>query len=217
MNSLNESPFDTGLDEELNLNGAVNNDLKWGLSHINEKDSARGFLKTLEGGLCIHSNIVSQLYSKYKFEHATGYKDTIIVLPDPYAFEDNFSHINTSSLQKTNAYLIPGESIGKRGVFLLMLKRGQKPKTIPFWSGMNKLLKTKINDTDYFLPVIVKGDLREINSNVPSIRLSTLCISKLDNISPLNALCIKNTIKENIFKLCKKTRLSELKSSYLSK
>jgi len=171
-----------------------NGDLKWDISHLSQKKQAANFLKCFEQKLCVYSPSVKQLYSKYSMNIPAYFKGNMVILPDPYGFNENFSNIPTSAIQKSAIHIIPGStSTPEKYYIVASLKGGRTSNPIAFKRAMEKLICLS-NDKETFLPVITKGDLREFNLEQPCIHLHTLKLSKLDSLSPLQKNSLKNTI-----------------------
>lgn len=216
MTIFDEKPILNEEDEHrLGLVNHVNDDLKWGLTHLKQKEMATRFIKILEGKLCVFAPSVRQVYSKYTFESSSMDSDNIVVLPDPYAFTENFNHINESAISKSSLYLLSGEAIGKQGIYVYSGKNGGKGvKPIPFGRALSKLLTPTVGKPE-FLPVLMKGDLREFKNRIPCINLNLINPSLLESVSDLQKICLKSTIKENLNQLSRDLRLGEIKASYM--
>ena len=173
---------------------ANNPDLLWGLESLSTQERALLFFKYFENRICVFSPSVSQLYSNYSFFLPENHKRNLVVLPDPYAFQDTFQRIPSQAVQATNLHIVQGEYIGKRGLQLMMQKKDKSwSGPLTFSDGIEQLLK-RFHGNDPFLPVLMKGDLREINSNVPSLHLHRLRLPFITDLSPMQKQNIKNVI-----------------------
>jgi len=176
-----------------------NNDLIWGLEHITQQQNAFDFVKRFENKLCVYSPTVNQLYSNYNIFFPEDQQKSMVVLPDPYAFHDTFNHIPEEAIQATGLHIVPGETINRQGLYIVISQNQKNVRSIPipFKEGLRQILK-RFNGNDPFLPVLKKGDLREFDSNMPCLHLHRLRMSALSSMSTLERQGIKNVISEKI-------------------
>ncbi|EAT11417.1 hypothetical protein HF888_15710 [Bermanella marisrubri] len=176
-----------------------NSDLIWGLDHITQRQNAFDFVKRFENKLCVYSPTVSQMYSNYNIFFPEDMQKSMVVLPDPYAFHDTFNHIPEEAVQATGLHIVPGETINRSGLYIVISQNQKNVRSIPipFKEGLRQILK-RFQGNDPFLPVLVKGDLREFDSNMPCLHLHRLRMSALSNMSTLERQGIKNLISEKI-------------------
>jgi hypothetical protein len=123
----------------------------------------------------------------------------MVVLPDPYAFHDTFNHIPNEAVQATGLHIIPGETINRSGLYIVITQKGKNVRSIPipFKEGLRQILK-RFQGNDPFLPILKKGDLREFDSQMPCLHLHRLRLNTLNNLSSLERQGIKNIISEKI-------------------
>lgn len=176
-----------------------NSDLIWGLDHITQRQNAFDFVKRFENKLCVYSPTVNQLYSNYNIFFPEDMQKSMVVLPDPYAFHDTFNHIPEESVQATGLHIVPGETINRSGLYIVISQNQKNVRSIPipFKEGLRQILK-RFQGNDPFLPILVKGDLREFDSNMPCLHLHRLRMSALSDMSTLERQGIKNVISEKI-------------------
>lgn len=176
-----------------------NSDLVWDLKHLSQHELAMDFVKRFENKLCVFSPTVRQLYSNYSIFFPEDHNKNMVVLPDPYAFHDTFNHVPEDSVQATGLHIIPGEMIKREGLYFVISQKNQKVRSIPvpFKQGLRQILK-RYHGTDPFLPVLVKGDLREFDSALPCLHLHRLRMPALRDLSMLERQGIKNLITERI-------------------
>jgi len=178
----------------------VNNaDLIWQLTDISAQQTASEFIKQFENKLCVYSPSVKQLYSNYSIFFPDDHQHSMVVLPDPYAFQDTFNRIPSNAVQATGLHLVPGELINRQGLHLVMSNKPAAKLSVPlrFTDGIRQLFK-RFSGQDPFLPVLVRGDLREFNSSVPCLHLHRLRRPLIDSFSPLEKQNIKNVITHKI-------------------
>ncbi|WP_353349295.1 hypothetical protein [Oceaniserpentilla sp. 4NH20-0058] len=176
-----------------------NTDLVWGLEHISQHQHATDFVKRFENKLCIFSPSVRQIYSNYSIFFPEDQDRNMVVLPDPYAFHDTFNKIPEEAVQATGLHIIPGETIDRKGLYIVITQKGKNVRSIPipFKEGLRQILK-RFQGNDPFLPILKKGDLREFDSTMPCLHLHRLRLSALNNLSSLEKQSIKNIISEKI-------------------
>lgn len=176
-----------------------NTDLIWGLDHISQQQRASEFVKRFENKLCVFSPTVNQLYSNYNIFFPEDQNRNMVVLPDPYAFHDTFNHIPEEAVQATGLHIIPGETINRSGLYIVITHNGDNVRSIPipFKEGLRQILK-RFQGNDPFLPVLKKGDLREFDADMPCLHLHRLRLNTLKDFSSLERQGIKNIISEKI-------------------
>jgi hypothetical protein len=182
------------------VNQALDNtDLIWDLEHISQHQQAAEFVKRFENKLCVFSPTVNQLYSNYNIFFPEDQGRNMVVLPDPYAFHDTFSHVPESAVQPTGLHIVPGETINRTGLYIVITQKDSNVRSIPipFKEGLRQILK-RFQGNDPFLPVLKKGDLREFDSDMPCLHLHRLRLNVLKDMSPLERQGIKNIISEKI-------------------
>ncbi|MCJ1888407.1 hypothetical protein LNN38_26410 [Pseudomonas sp. LA21] len=179
------------------------NDLDWDLDAITDRNEAIAFLQRFENRLCIYSSYVEKLYSNYSFvipEHQGG---GITILPDEQAWFDTFHDIPADAVEPTGIHILPGETMGYSGLYLKIPgeHRLVASRELPFQDGLKVLINRYRMREDSFLPVLVKGDLREYEARMPSLHLHRLNIAKLQSHSRLNLDSIKGAIAEHLIGL----------------
>ncbi len=176
-----------------------NPDLDWDLDQIINRERAIEFVMQFETTLCVYSPSVEQLYSTYNMYFPEEQNRRLVILPDPAAFHDTFNGIVDEAVQDTGLYIIPGELIQKEGLYLANVdeNRSLGNRQIPFEPGMKALIKNRPDD-DPFLPVLVKGDLREFEESWPVVHLHRVKLKELTERSELERNSIKNVIDEKL-------------------
>jgi hypothetical protein len=99
----------------------------------------------------------------------------------------------------TGLYIIPGELIEKKGLFLSNVSEGRNlgSRQIPFEPGMKAIMKKRPGD-DPFLPVLAKGDLRSFEQSWPVMHLHRVKPKVLAEISDLDRNQLGNVIGEKL-------------------
>ncbi|MCH8553383.1 MAG: hypothetical protein LAT62_15705 [Natronospirillum sp.] len=184
------------------LNPRSNADLEWNLDKLQSRQKAREFVLHFESRLCIYSDSVEQLYTNYTINFPSRDNAPLVILPNPYAFHDTYSSINSEAVRDTGLFIIPGETIGKRGLHIVQRSRKTNALSpaIPFRNALRKILSSQASD-DPFLPVLVKGDLREFDSTTPCLHLHRIRLNQLERISSFQRNSVKRAINENLYNL----------------
>jgi hypothetical protein len=184
------------MSEEVEL--PTNPDLAWELDDFNDRQRAMDFVSQFESTMCVYSASVQQLYTNYEVFFPKK-SERIVILPDQAAYHDTFFHINTSSVLSTGLYIIPGELIEKTGLFLANISGGRDlgKRQIPFEAGMRAIIANRPAD-DPFLPVLAKGDLRELQESWPVMHLHRVKPKALEDISELDRSSLGNVIGEKL-------------------
>ena len=71
---------------------------------------------------------------------------------------------------------------------------------IPFQEGIRQILR-RSNSDDPFLPVLMKGDLREFNDRLPCLHLNRLRLKELHQLSGLEREGIRTVITDKLMRL----------------
>lgn len=164
----------------------MNNDLVWSIEHFSKETLARQFVMQFENKICVFSPSVGQLYTNYSINFPQEENRNLVILPDPYAHHDTFQHIPEGAVQKTGLNIVPGASFGKKGLYILApVKNATNIKPIPLQAGLKAIISRRTSNNP-FLPVLMKGDLREFQSETPCLHLHALNMGKLGNVSDMD-------------------------------
>jgi hypothetical protein len=176
-------------------NHAVNNDLVWDLNKLQHRDRAREFILALENKLCVYSGSVEQLYTNYEILMPKEEKHKLVILPNPYAYHDTYQHIYDNAVHPTGLYIVPGE----RGLLMVIpLKKGQENyRGVPLNVGLRLINNRRPLDKP-LMPVIMKGDLREFNTEIPIVHLHAINENQLNNLSQLDINSIRDVISKRL-------------------
>ena len=190
------------------MNLPDNPDLAWDLDEIINRTKAEQFVMQFETTLCVYSGTVEQLYSNYHIFFPTDKLRKMVILPDPAAFHDTFHGVHSESVSETGLYVVPGELIGRDGLFLtnLLKDRRMGPRQIPFEQGLRRIMTRRPTD-DPFLPVLAKGDLREFEQRWPVLHLHRVELSRLMDRSALERKGIYDVIMEKLEELFETQRI----------
>jgi len=178
-------------------------DLDWDLEAITDRSEAIDFLRRFENRLCIYSSYVEKLYSNYSFVIPESQEGGITILPNEQAWFDTFHDIPADAVEPTGIHILPGETMGHSGLYLKIPgeHRLVGSAELPFQDGLKLLIRRYRMRDEPFLPVLVKGDLREYEARMPSLHLHRLNSAKLQAQSRLNLEAIKGAIAEHLIGL----------------
>ena len=191
-----------------------NADLEWDLA-LNSRQGAIDFVMHFESQLCVYSASVEQLYTNYTINFSSRADAPLVILPNPYAFHDTYSRISAQAIRDTGLFIIPGETIGKQGLHLVSRQKQKSANStpIPFRHALKKILSTQANE-DPFLPVLVKGDLREFNSRTPCLHLHRIKLGELGKLSVFEQQSIKRAINQKLYLLYKQANQIRLPKNF---
>lgn len=179
-----------------------NNDLVWALDALSDRNAAQDFVLKFENKLCVYSPSVNQVYSNYSMHFPVEEDRNLIILPSPYAFHDTFNHVNDSSVLRTGMHIIPGEVVGKSGLYLLTLSKTQPGKFTPISLPQAvEMIEKQQSQDNPFLPILVKGDLKPFRSKVPCLHLHRLNPNKIEGLSNFEIKDIHNCLYEKFLSL----------------
>ncbi|MFP6835125.1 MAG: hypothetical protein VB948_03335 [Pseudomonadales bacterium] len=176
-----------------------NPDLAWELDDFNHRQRAMDFVRQFESTMCVYSSTVEQIYTSYNMFFPQDWDSKLVIIPDPAVFHDTFFHITPNAVGATGLYIIPGELIEKKGLYLANIDedRSLGKRQIPFESALRAIIKNRPAD-DPFLPVLAKGDLREFEESWPVMHLHRVRPRVLAEISDLDRTSLLNVINEKL-------------------
>ena len=176
-----------------------NPDLSWDLGSINNTTRARDFVMQFEHTLCVYSRTVKQIYSTYTMHFPRQHDRKLVILPDPNAFHDTFYHINPEAVMATGIYIIPGDLVNQQGLQLANVTKDRSlgSRQVPFEKGVRAIAQ-KRPESDPFLPILVKGDLREFEAEWPVLHLHRVRLDSLGDRSELERNSIRETVQEKL-------------------
>ena len=177
----------------------TNDDLAWDLDDFSQATRAMDFVLQFETTLCVYSPSVEQIYTTYNMFFPDDWDRKLVILPDAGAFHDTFFHIARASVTATGLYVVPGELVDKDGLFLANMDGDRKlsSRQIPFEAGIKAIMAKRPKD-DPFLPVLAKGDLRELEQSWPVLHLHRVKPAVIENMSALDRSSLTNVITEKL-------------------
>ena len=183
-----------------------NNDLVWALDRFEKKQRAHAFVLGFENRLCVYSGSVQQIYTNYDVFFPKDEQGRLVILPNPYAHHDTFNLVEEAAVKPTGLFIVPAEShvaAGKLNMLLPMKSDVSKFRTVPLEVGL-KLINSKRPPSKPFLPVLAKGDLRELNQDTPCLHLHSLQIHHMAMLSALEVKDIERVILSRLAELAKR-------------
>lgn len=171
-----------------------NEHLVWSLDKLSDHDRATRFAMRFQQSLCVYSPPVEQLYTNYEIIVPDNDNRKLIILPNPHAFHDTFSHINADAVIQTSLFITPDPE-GKLQL-LVPLSNGKR-RAMPLGIGLN-FIQSKLGPSVPFLPVLAKGDLREFKQSMPMLHLHRIVLSKVTRHSELEIRTIRKSIQNKL-------------------
>jgi len=177
----------------------ANSDLAWDLDDFSQAQRAMDFVLQFETTLCVYSPSVEQIYSTYNMFFPDDWGRKLVILPDAGAYHDTFYHVDRVAVTATGLNIIPGELVGSNGLYLANVDedRSLGARQVPFEAGLRTLISNR-PDSDPFLPVLAKGDLRELQQSWPVLHLHRVDPRSIENMSELDRSSLTNVITEKL-------------------
>lgn len=183
-----------------------NNDLIWDLNKFNKMKLAEDFVRSFENQFCIYSSSVEQIYTNYSIFFPREEDKKLVILPNPYAAHDTFNGVPEDSVRATGLFVVPADPSDAKGRLNLVLPiRGSKGETrrVPFEVGL-KLINSKRPSSRPFLPVLMKGDLRELDRDTPCVHMHMIQLGDMPKLSSMGKNDIQRVIVERLKNLAKR-------------
>ncbi|WNO10147.1 hypothetical protein [Teredinibacter sp. KSP-S5-2] len=183
-----------------------NKDLVWDLEQFQKRKRAENFVLGFENKLCVYSGSVEQLYTNYDIFFPKDENHKLVILPNPYAAHDTFHGIEEASVKATGIFIVPSDPRDEKGRLSMMipLKGSDAGKRnfrrVPLDVGLKLINQHRPSDKP-FLPVLIKGDLRELDADTPCLHLHSLLLSDLPKLSALEVKDIQSVVLERLQEL----------------
>lgn len=173
-----------------------NKDLIWNLEAITKRKRAHEFVLNFENKLCVFSGSVEQLYTNYSIFMPAEEHSRLVILPNPSAHHDIFQNIPDAAVKPTGLYITPDNS-GKLSLRIPMRSVSEPFRMVPLRVGF-RMINQRRPEHLPMLPVLVKGDLRELDSETPCLHLHAISLTALDKLSTLELNDIRNSVLEHL-------------------
>lgn len=167
--------------------------LVWDLSKLADYEKACHFALRFRLSLCVFSPPVQQLYTNYNIVVPKDNQRKLIILPNPYADHDTFNYVNADAAVPTRMYITPGAN---DGLVLHIPVADGTWHPMPISDGFSAVQK-KFGSTP-FLPVVAKGDLREVQPNQPIMHLHRMDMSRITGRSQIELKLMRQTIQDKL-------------------
>ncbi len=176
-----------------------NKDLIWDLESFNQRQQAIDFAMGFENKLCVYSGSVEQLYTNYNIFFPQEENRKLVILPNPYAHHDTYQGISERAVSATGLYILPNIKDGKIELFLAIpIKSGNtRYRKVPLHVGL-RVINQRRPPSRPLLPVLMKGDLRELDAKTPCLHLHCIHLHKLDQLSTLECSGIQKVISDRL-------------------
>jgi len=176
-----------------------NKDLVWDLDSLNQRQLAIDFVMGFENRICIYSGSVEQLYTNYNIFFPKEESRKLVILPNPYAHHDTYQGIPEGAVTATGLHIIPsGDPENPALQLAIPFKNGKTPyRRVPLQLGLN-VINQRRPDNIPLLPVLMKGDLRELDSKTPCLHLHCIHLGRLERMSMLDSNSIRKVISERL-------------------
>lgn len=174
-----------------------NSDLVWDITEFRERKRAALFIKSFENSFCVFSGSVNQLYTNYTINFPESNPSKIIILPNQYRYHDTFNSVPEPSVIETRIQLVR-QGDNAEPMLRIPFKAGKKRyHTVPLSTGLN-IVRRFFGRDDPFLPVLVKGDLRELDISTPFLQLHRIRLPELLKMSLFERSGIMNAINKKL-------------------
>lgn len=180
-----------------------NNDLVWDLDQFTQRKLAQEFVLHFENRICVYSGSVEQIYTSYNVFFPKEENRKLVILPNPFVHHDIFHNVPEVAVRPTGLMIVPDYYSAERQKMMLRipLRKGADPyRLVPLNAGL-RLINSRRPPDQPLLPMLVKGDLRELDESTPSLHLHSINLKKVDSLSPMEIAGIKAVILDKMDKL----------------
>ena len=180
-----------------------NKDLVWDLDKFQKRKLAQDFVLGFENKICVFSAAVEQLYTNYNVFFPKEEDRKLVILPDPYAPHDTFHGLPEGSVKPTGLLLVPAnitEKNGRLNMIIPIKSENAESRKVPLNVGLSLINRKRPPDKP-FLPVLVKGDLRELDESTPCLHLHSLLVHEIPGLSKMEIEDVKNVILNRLAEL----------------
>lgn len=178
-----------------------NKDLVWDLDAFAQRQKASDFVMGFENRLCVYSVSVGQMYTNYNIFFPKEEDRKLVILPNPYAPHDTFNGIPDSAISAIGLCILPASQAGDKSRELLLripFRSGKAQfRTVPLQVGLRVVGQSRPPERP-FLPVLMKGDLRELDSSTPCLHLHALHLERLSEHSMLEREGMRKVIQQHL-------------------
>ncbi len=163
----------------------LSNKVVWDISDFSNQAMALEFVNSLRSTLCVYYNTLSHIYGEYNIETVRQDGLSLVVVPHTYSLE-RFTHIPEHAIRPTGLSLFPGWFYGHKAPYVMTMlvknKNGRR-RTKPILPENALAVIDKLEPGKAFLPLLMRGDLREFNQRTPYVHLHRLVPEFLTTLS----------------------------------
>lgn len=175
----------------------LTDDLRWNLQDLKRPDRALALLREFRSSFCVYSSEACQLHADYDLM-ASCDLDYIDIMPG--AMHDTFYDIPAECVVATGIKIFPGEIIESSGRHIAWRESDSSGIRVEkLGSGLSLLLKG-VDSVEPFLPVLMRGDLREfVRNSQPYLHLHRLSPAALaHNQTRFMQMQVRETIRDKV-------------------
>lgn len=171
------------------------NAIEWNMGHIVNKDGSSALLKKFEDAFCLYSKATEMLYPVYNVMGLNETRNKIKLMPVLGADSDPYQPIPVDALVDSDFKIIPGELMGKTGLYISI----NKYKALPLVEGLKTILREECCGRTC-LPVIMESSLRELGKefSYPYLQLSCLKLDEINHLSVFERADIAHIVTEKL-------------------
>ena len=178
---------------------ASNSDLVWDMARFEQRLLAQQLMLRFEKRLCIYSPSVHQIYTNFNVFFPKGVGEKMLILPNPFAHHDIFFNVPEDAVRPTGLMIVPDYySEDAQPLLRIPLKNQRDPfRFMPLMVGL-KMLNSRRPVEQPLLPILAKGDLKELADGVPGLHLHSLSLPRLSALSPMDISSLRSAITEKL-------------------
>lgn len=171
------------------------NSMEWGISHVVDKEGAFSLFKKFEEAFCLYSPATEMLYPAYSATGVNESRSKIKIMPLISADSEPYHSIAVDCVTESDFKIIPGELIGKTGLYISI----NKYKALPLFEGLKTILREECCGRTC-LPILMEGALRELGKEFvyPYLQLSCIQIDQMHNLSVFEKSNLAHLVTEKL-------------------
>lgn len=175
----------------------VNNDLVWQFNFNRRRERAIKFITQFRDYFPVYSGSVQQLFTSYTMDFTKDSK--IIILPDPKLHHNTFFGIDEEAIRPTGLIIVPQNDTARPLLKIPFKSKGKLTYAcIPLANGIRIIQKQREGKRHPFLPILCKGDLRQLDDLTPCLHLHTINPGHLTARSMFEQYQIQNSIANRL-------------------
>jgi hypothetical protein len=169
-------------------------DLIWDLSHVRNPRLSYRFAEYFSSTIGFYSSSGCVFHTRYRMRPAKDRERALVVIPDLQDEHDSYYGVPPEAAIPTRAFICPDADGGLQ----LRIRGPNKGKwhILPLREGLD-LVQRKLGESP-FLPVIMNGDLREIEPGIPALHLHRLLPGKISAHSDMELRALRRSIQHKL-------------------